>query len=166
VYYFQANITPSNINVFGISLIIGFTSFVTILDLAALKILVFFSRFRRAFAPRIERWAQDGVFHLQRRAYEGNRYGNWDLLDRDVPVIVPSELLPELPLEIRCPTCLTHDNSQTPGSDEIELQHVASRSGKDVSNSQMRSDIESEVASIHSGQDGISAGETSGLREE
>jgi hypothetical protein len=154
-------VTPSNINVFGLSLIIGFTSLVTILDLAALKIFVFFSQFRRALAPRIERWVQDGVFHLQRRAYEGNQYGNWELLDRDVPVIVPSELLPELPLKIRCPTGLTHNKGQTPGSHNMELQPVASPNDKDVSNSQMRSDIESEVASMHSGPDSISTREAS-----
>lgn len=135
--------TPSNINVFGLSLIIGFTSLVTILDLAALKLFVFLNRFRRALAPS-----------------EGNQYGNWELLDRDVPVTVPSELLPELPLEIRCPTCLTHNKGQTPGSDNTELQPVASTNGKDVSNSQMRSDIESEVASMHSGQDSINTRET------
>jgi hypothetical protein len=51
--------------------------FFTIVDIVLLKFLIYLSKFRRALSPRIERWIQDGVLQLQRRAYEAHKEGTW-----------------------------------------------------------------------------------------
>ncbi|KAJ4305538.1 hypothetical protein N0V90_001069 [Kalmusia sp. IMI 367209] len=116
-----------NINVFGLSFIIGFASLVTILNLVMLKLFMFFSRFRRALAPRIDRWIQDGVFQLQRRAYEGSQQGTWKLLNSEIPVTVTQELLHELPLETRCPKCSGAGERHVVGHAELELEPILSQ---------------------------------------
>ncbi|KAF2180391.1 hypothetical protein K469DRAFT_714765 [Zopfia rhizophila CBS 207.26] len=45
-----------NINVFGLVFIVAVSSIVAILDITLLKFLVYMSRFRRALAPRLDRW--------------------------------------------------------------------------------------------------------------
>lgn len=50
-------------------------------------------------SPRIHRWIQDGVFQLQRRAYEAYGQGTWRNLDEEVPMIDVSDKLEELPLK-------------------------------------------------------------------
>jgi hypothetical protein len=57
-----------------------------IFDLGMLKGLMLLSRFRRALAPRLDRWFQDGVLQLQRQAFEAQGKGNWEKLDDEVPV--------------------------------------------------------------------------------
>ena len=66
-----------------------------------LKFLIFLSGFRRALAPRIDRWIQDGVFQLQRRAYEDKDGIVWKDLDKEIPITVDNELLVDLPIETR-----------------------------------------------------------------
>jgi hypothetical protein len=58
----------SNINVFALSFVIGVSSLIAIIDIALLKFLIYLSSFKRVLAPRIDRWIQDGVWQLQRRA--------------------------------------------------------------------------------------------------
>ena len=87
-----------NINVFGLSFIVAFSCLVAILDWTILKFLIFLSRFRRALAPRIDRWIQDGVWQLQRRAYEGEGYRQWTNLEADVPLTQAGQTLKDLPI--------------------------------------------------------------------
>jgi hypothetical protein len=87
-----------NINVFGLSFIIAFSCLVAILDWTILKFLVFLGRFRRALAPRVDRWIQDGVWQLQRRAYEGEGYREWTNLEADVPLTKAGQMLKDLPI--------------------------------------------------------------------
>lgn len=47
----------------------------------------------RRVGPRIERWIQDGILQLQRRAYESTRQGTWSLLDKEVPITTKREAL-------------------------------------------------------------------------
>ena len=56
--------------------------------------LIFVSRFRGN--PRINRWIQDGVLQLQRRAYEAEGQGVWSKLDEKIPLTEPGKLLLEL----------------------------------------------------------------------
>jgi hypothetical protein len=72
---------------------------VSILDILLLRFLVFLTRFRHALAPQIDRWIQDGVFQLQRRAYEANEGGSWKYIDHEILMTMSSEYLAELPLE-------------------------------------------------------------------
>ncbi|KAF2707919.1 hypothetical protein K504DRAFT_436031 [Pleomassaria siparia CBS 279.74] len=86
-----------NINVFGMSFIIAFSLLVAIIDIMLLKFLIFLSRFRRTLAPRIDRWVQDGVWQLQRRAYEGHGYRGWIDLDKDIPMSTSKPRLADWP---------------------------------------------------------------------
>jgi hypothetical protein len=78
--------TPSNINVFGLSFIIALSVTLALLDICILRIMIYLARFRRALGPRIDRWVQDGVWQLQRRAYEGEGYRGWTDLEADIPL--------------------------------------------------------------------------------
>lgn len=75
-----------NINVFGLSFAITFSCVVIIVDLVLLKFLIYLSGFRRALAPRIDRWIQDGVFQLQRRSYESKEGMEWKYIDHEIPI--------------------------------------------------------------------------------
>jgi hypothetical protein len=89
-------ITIRNINVFGLSFLISFSLLVALIDITLLKFLVFLSRFRRALAPRIDRWVQDGVWQLQRRAYEGQGYRGWVDLEKEIPMTTGQKTLVDL----------------------------------------------------------------------
>lgn len=69
-----------------------------ILDLILLKSLPHMPFFRRKLAPRIDRWIQDSVFQLQRRAYEAHGRGEWENLNEQIPNTNDMEKLFELPL--------------------------------------------------------------------
>ena len=59
--------------------------------------MIFLTRFRRALGPRIDRWIQDGVWQLQRRAYEGEGYRAWTDLEADIP-LTDERKLKDLPI--------------------------------------------------------------------
>jgi hypothetical protein len=73
--------------------------FFAAVDIVLLKFLIYLGKFRRALSPRIERWIQDGVLQLQRRAYEAHGEGIWSDLSKEVPLTEAKQLLAELPLE-------------------------------------------------------------------
>lgn len=52
-----------------------------------------------ALAPRLDRWIQDGVLQLQRRAYEAQSEATWTDLDKDLPLTTFEEKLSDLPTE-------------------------------------------------------------------
>jgi hypothetical protein len=85
--------------VFGLAFITTFCSVVTVIDLGLLRFLIHLRKCQPFFAPRIDRWIQDGVFQLQRRAYEGEGQGYWKKLNEEVPLTAMNELLPNLPIE-------------------------------------------------------------------
>lgn len=65
-------------------------------DFYLLKIAIYLSKSHRLLEPRIQRWIQDGVLQLQRRAYEAEGYGPWQRLDEEVPVLPGGRELPTL----------------------------------------------------------------------
>ena len=69
-----------------------------IIDITLLKFLVYLSRFRRQLGPRIERWIQDGVWQLQRRAYEGEGQRDWVNLESEIPLTNKGHMLKDLPI--------------------------------------------------------------------
>ncbi|KAF2269743.1 hypothetical protein CC78DRAFT_574610 [Lojkania enalia] len=103
-----------NVNVFGLSFIIAFSIFVTILDLIMLRFLIYMKKLRH---ERLDRWIQDGTFQLQRRAYEADAQGVWDCLTREVPVTRLNERLSELPLESTAVLERQDQNHHIPGSE-------------------------------------------------
>jgi hypothetical protein len=78
--------------------VIATALFFAIVDIVLLRFLVYLSKFRQALSPRIDRWIQDGVLQLQRRAYEAHREGTWSELSKEVPLTGAKEMLAELPL--------------------------------------------------------------------
>lgn len=86
-----------NINVFGLSFIIAFSVLVALLDIFILKFMIYLSKFRAALNPRIDRWIQDGIWQLQRRAYEGEGYHGWTDLEADIP-LTTEDKLKDLPI--------------------------------------------------------------------
>jgi hypothetical protein len=61
-----------------------------------LRLLIYTRRFRHILAPRIDRWIQDGVFQLQRRAYEAQEEVAWGRSDKEIPVTAGNVQLPVL----------------------------------------------------------------------
>ncbi|KAF2727987.1 hypothetical protein EJ04DRAFT_581657 [Polyplosphaeria fusca] len=88
-----------NINVFALSFVYAFSVFIVTMDIVLLRFLIYLSRFRRmrTLGPRIERWIQDGVLQLQRRAFESSRQGTWRSLEKEVPITARRETLEDLP---------------------------------------------------------------------
>lgn len=93
------NLFPSNINFFGLVFTFVVASTIIILDLALLRFLEYFSRYKHGLAPRINRWVQDGVFQLIRRAHDAQGHGVWKGLSHDVPITAEKCLLPDLELD-------------------------------------------------------------------
>jgi hypothetical protein len=104
--------------------VIAVSLFFAILDISLLKFLIFLDSFRILFSPRIDRWIQDGVWQLQRRANEAYGQGTWSRLTGDVPVTGDKEMLIELPLSsmpvVKTATSITlersHSNPSAPYS--------------------------------------------------
>jgi hypothetical protein len=90
----------SNVNVFALAFITTLALVLTICNLLVLRFLVFLSRFRPALTPRIDRWVQDGVFQLQRRAFEATEQGVWINLEQEIPVTCERQQLRGLPVEL------------------------------------------------------------------
>ncbi|OAL45319.1 hypothetical protein IQ07DRAFT_662175 [Pyrenochaeta sp. DS3sAY3a] len=83
-----------NINVFAV-FFIGVTSLlVTLLDLVFLRLIIM-----PRGSPQMSRWIQEGIFQLQRRAYEAHGEGTWFHLEKEVPMTDIGLKLEELPLE-------------------------------------------------------------------
>jgi hypothetical protein len=90
--------TCSNINIFGLVFILTFSLLAMLIDISLLKFLIYLSRFRRQLGPRIERWIQDGVWQLQRRAYEGEGQRNWTQLESEIPLTDKGCVMKDLPI--------------------------------------------------------------------
>ncbi|KAF2677350.1 hypothetical protein K458DRAFT_396047 [Lentithecium fluviatile CBS 122367] len=90
-----------NINVFGLAFVITVCSLAIALDLVLLKFHIFLTSFRKALGPRINAWVQDGIYLLQRRAYEMHGERVWKHLGKDLPLTVDKAELAKIPLESR-----------------------------------------------------------------
>jgi hypothetical protein len=99
IHLFSTNSFPRNVSVFGLAFIITFSTVIFVLNTFILRFCIFLSRFRRALAPRLDRWVQDGVFQLQRRAFDAQGRGHWSGTDDEVPCTAAGEILEELPEE-------------------------------------------------------------------
>jgi hypothetical protein len=91
----------SNINVFGLAFVATVAVVVVAVDLVLLKFLIYLSKFRRHIwlSPRLNRWIQDGVLHLQRRAYEAQEDVRWSSVEEVVPLTSNHVELPDLMVE-------------------------------------------------------------------
>jgi hypothetical protein len=87
-----------NINLFGLVFIVTLAVLVCLLDNILLRQLIVTKTFKQTVPLRIDHWIQDGVFQLQRRAYEACGEGVWDNLDWEVPLTIGKHMLAEMPL--------------------------------------------------------------------
>ncbi|KAF2734975.1 hypothetical protein EJ04DRAFT_436020 [Polyplosphaeria fusca] len=101
-----------NINVFGLAFIITIACVVIAIDMTLFKFLIYLSQFRRHvwLSPRLDRWLQDGVLQLQRRAYEAEGQGHWTNAEEAVPLTGEHVKLRDLATESvsrrhACPDC-------------------------------------------------------------
>jgi hypothetical protein len=94
---------------------------IVLVDLTLLRFLGFLLKYNHGLAPRIDRWVQDGIFQLQRRAHEAQGHGVWKGLKEDVPVTVEKCLLPDLETDT-----LVNTKSQTPSLCDSSLSDVSS----------------------------------------
>ncbi|KAH5271964.1 hypothetical protein HBI71_047610 [Parastagonospora nodorum] len=90
-----------NINVFGLAFVISMSLFLALVNISLLKFIIYLDRTKNVLGPRTDRWIQDGVLQLQRRAYEAHGQGTWTQLGKDVPLTAKGEKLADLPLESR-----------------------------------------------------------------
>jgi len=59
-----------NINVFGLVFTVAVATTIVICDLVLLRFLIYIRKYIAPLAPRLDRWFQDGIYQLQRRAHE------------------------------------------------------------------------------------------------
>lgn len=83
---------------FGLAFTITVSGVLILLDLFLFRLLLCSKKFSRLQSSRLQRWVQDGVFQMQRRAYEAHGLGNWEHLSTDIPVTTESIDLPDLPV--------------------------------------------------------------------
>ena len=88
-----------NINVFGLVFTITVSCVIDLVDLILIRILTMLRELKKMSSARIDRWIQDGVFQLQRRAYEAQGEGSWKRLTTDNPVTVKNTKFKDLPIE-------------------------------------------------------------------
>lgn len=88
-----------NINVFGLVFIVTISCVVTIVDITLLRFISLLKKIKNFDSPRLERWMQDGLWQLQRHAYEAHGAGVWKDLTDEVPTIAEYTELPDLPLQ-------------------------------------------------------------------
>ncbi|KAH7076744.1 hypothetical protein BKA63DRAFT_288712 [Paraphoma chrysanthemicola] len=115
-----------NINFFGLVFILSFSLTVMVVDITILKFLIYMSRFRRQLGPRIERWIQDGVWQLQRRAYEGEGQRDWVDLESEIPLTDKGRLMKDLPIlwvPGKSPMTIQTNTFESSGSQETLRSH-------------------------------------------
>ncbi|ORY10988.1 hypothetical protein BCR34DRAFT_588267 [Clohesyomyces aquaticus] len=86
------------VNTFGLALIAVFSILSATIDFMLPRFSITLSKFRRAMAPKLDRGIRDGVFQLQRRAYEVEGRGSWQHIEKEKPVTTGNERLEDLPI--------------------------------------------------------------------
>ena len=79
--------------------ILAFSTIFTLCNTLILRFFIFMARFRAALAPRINHWVQDGIFQLQRRAFEAQGQGCWIHIEQEIPITLDGGKLRELHVE-------------------------------------------------------------------
>lgn len=92
----------------------AFSSLVALLDLILLRLILIPRK-----SPRINRWIQDGVFQLQRRAYEVHGEGTWYQIEKEIPMTIIGEQLGDLPLTLQ-PVCACRGAKSVQHEDELK----------------------------------------------
>ena len=75
----------ANIHVFGLSFTLAVSGVLVILDFSILRGLMWLSKIKKSLSPGIDYWIEDGLFQLQRAAYQGIGQGTWGRLEKEIP---------------------------------------------------------------------------------
>lgn len=92
-----------NISYFGLIFIVVISSVIIIVDLTLLQLLLLIRRLTSWRGQRLDRWVQDSILHLQRRAFEAQGENKWKRLDKEVPITQSNSKLEELELSLLRP---------------------------------------------------------------
>lgn len=84
-------------NVFGLTFILAFSATISFINFFILRFFIYLKRFRKTLAPRLDRWVNDGIFQLQRRAFEANESTAWMDAEKEIPTTVYDVMMSELP---------------------------------------------------------------------
>jgi hypothetical protein len=89
----------SNVNIFALAFIFTFSFVISFINFFILRFFILLKRFRKCLAPRLDRWINDGIFQLQRRAFEANESTLWIDLEKEIPTTEYDTKVSELPAE-------------------------------------------------------------------
>ena len=145
---------------FGLAFITTFSCLATALDIFLLRFLIYLSRFRKALAPKLDQWVQDGIFQLQRRAYEAQGEGTWSRFDQEIPVTEKGDQLSVHLVEATLPT-----TELTVQVGKIEAVQETERTASDAASAEDRI-VESSGSPIRKGGETDLAGEKRSNPEE
>ncbi|KAF2709058.1 hypothetical protein K504DRAFT_408484 [Pleomassaria siparia CBS 279.74] len=113
----------ANINLFGLVFVVVICFTLLTLDLLLLPFLIITSKRRRGLLDsRLNRWIQDGVLQLQRRAFVAQGEGSWEKLENDIPVTSYGEKLSELHHSPSSPLYQKSDQEKAEGQDDFLLK--------------------------------------------
>ena len=138
---------PRNINVFGLAFISTFCVIITLVNLNILNIFTFFSKFRPKLGPCRDRWVQDGIFQLTRRAFDADGQSTWVDVGKEVPSTEHKELLRPLLTTTKTPPAPpTGQTTATPKA-PMEQQAITPGEGSDTVGVASTHSMDSEVIS-------------------
>ena len=81
-----------NIGVVSVLLILAFAGFAATLDFVILRCLIYHDNFRHPFRPALQDWIEDGLYQIQRSAYETAYPGaSWSDRGKEIPVTLPGK---------------------------------------------------------------------------
>ncbi|KAF2729630.1 hypothetical protein EJ04DRAFT_588412 [Polyplosphaeria fusca] len=112
----------ANINVFGLAFTITISGVIVLMDLVLIRVIQFYRTRSKAPTPRLDRWNQDNVYQMSRRAYDSSGFGTWIKLSEEIPITTHPIELPELP----------HDSTHIVEKNEIVLRVQSSSDRKDA----------------------------------
>lgn len=85
-------------NVFGLAFVLTFSVVTSFINVFILRYFIYFKRFRKTLAPRLDRRVKDGIFQLQGRAVEADENTTWTDMEKEIPTTMydttMSEMLP------------------------------------------------------------------------
>lgn len=76
----------ADIRVFGLAFTLAMSAVLTTLDFGALRSLICLSKFKKRLSPGVQCWIGDGIYQMQRIAYEAKGTKDWTRQTKEIPV--------------------------------------------------------------------------------
>lgn len=109
---------------FGLAFVVAFSITIIVFNTASLKVFIFLSHFRLKLSPRIDCWIQDGVFQLQRRAFDAYGQGTWEGLSNEIPSTKRGQQLTILPVSSSQSLSIPKSNTTTASTSNASQARV------------------------------------------